>query len=154
IITSFQHALRAKIWIYSTGPALWNRLVGVKHRKKGSSVTLSCTYNKGSTNDLFWYRQYPGKPPEFLKSHSPFGEAEKLGRLKFEAKEDKMNMTISSAVMTDSAVYYCALQPTVTGNTITLTLYKNLKYLTKSTRGHKTSQMNILIKTTIDKIKS
>uniref|UniRef100_A0A3Q2D8X0 Ig-like domain-containing protein n=1 Tax=Cyprinodon variegatus TaxID=28743 RepID=A0A3Q2D8X0_CYPVA len=100
---------------------------------EGSSVTLSCTFSKGSTNYLYWYRQYPGKPPEFLKSHTPFGEAEQLGRMKYEASEDKMSMTISSAAMTDSAVYYCAVRPTVTGNT--RTLYKNLQYSTPATRG-------------------
>ncbi|MED6272445.1 hypothetical protein CHARACLAT_030452 [Characodon lateralis] len=74
---------------------------------EGGSVTLSCSYTKGSANYLFWYRQNPGKPPEFLKSHSPS--------------------------VTDSAVYYCAVEPTVTGNT--RTLYKNLQYSTTTTRG-------------------
>uniref|UniRef100_A0A3Q2G0W0 Ig-like domain-containing protein n=1 Tax=Cyprinodon variegatus TaxID=28743 RepID=A0A3Q2G0W0_CYPVA len=94
---------------------------------EGGSVTLSCSYTKGSVEFLFWYRQYPGKPPEFLKSHSPFGDAEYLDRLKFEGNKEEMNMTISSAAVTDSAVYYCAVKPTVTGNT--RTLYKNLNYL-------------------------
>uniref|UniRef100_A0A3Q2D9R2 Ig-like domain-containing protein n=1 Tax=Cyprinodon variegatus TaxID=28743 RepID=A0A3Q2D9R2_CYPVA len=75
---------------------------------EGGSVTLSCSYTKGSVDVLFWYRQYPGKPPEFLKSHSPFGDAEYLGRMTFEGNKEEMNMTISSAAMADSAVYYCA----------------------------------------------
>uniref|UniRef100_A0A3Q2QQU3 Ig-like domain-containing protein n=1 Tax=Fundulus heteroclitus TaxID=8078 RepID=A0A3Q2QQU3_FUNHE len=74
---------------------------------EGGSVTLSCNYTKGSATYLFWYRQHPQKPPEFLKSHSPFGGAEHLDRMKFEASRDDMNMTISSAAVTDSAVYYC-----------------------------------------------
>ncbi|MEQ2223223.1 hypothetical protein ILYODFUR_034560 [Ilyodon furcidens] len=78
---------------------------------EGGSVTLSCSYTKGSAYYLFWYRQNPGKPPEFLKSHSPSGGAEHLDRLKFEANQEEMKMTISSAAVTDSAVYYCAAKP-------------------------------------------
>ncbi|MED6237054.1 hypothetical protein ATANTOWER_018199 [Ataeniobius toweri] len=100
---------------------------------EGGSVTLSCNYTKSSANYLFWYRQNPGKPPEFLKSHSPSVTAEHLDRLKFEGSKEEMKMTISSAAVTDSAVYYCAVEPTVTGNT--RTLYKNLQYSITSTRG-------------------
>ncbi|XP_039671987.1 uncharacterized protein LOC120568494, partial [Perca fluviatilis] len=41
---------------------------------EGSSVTLSCRYSKGSADYFFWYRQYSGKPPEFLISHLESGE--------------------------------------------------------------------------------
>uniref|UniRef100_A0A3P8QMW0 Immunoglobulin V-set domain-containing protein n=1 Tax=Astatotilapia calliptera TaxID=8154 RepID=A0A3P8QMW0_ASTCA len=97
---------------------------------EGSTATLSYRYSKAADgNDyFFWYRQYPGKPPEFLISH--FGTGEKISdpvpRITFNVNEDKTLMTlqISSAAVTDSAVYYCALQPTVTGNS--KTLYKKL----------------------------
>ncbi|CAI5676929.1 unnamed protein product [Oreochromis niloticus] len=97
---------------------------------EGSTATLSYKYSKAADgrDSFFWYRQYPGKPPEFLISHSGTGEkiSDPAPGITFKVSEDKTLMTlqISSAAVTDSAVYYCALQPTVTGNT--KTLYKNL----------------------------
>nr|BAB82556.1 T-cell receptor alpha [Paralichthys olivaceus] len=85
---------------------------------EGSTVTLSYNYPKLTIGDyFFWYRQYPGKPPEFLFSHSNSeqeGAAPTPGlRLKVEQK--KIQMIISSAAVTDSAVYYCAVRPANTG---------------------------------------
>uniref|UniRef100_A0A671U9T0 Immunoglobulin V-set domain-containing protein n=1 Tax=Sparus aurata TaxID=8175 RepID=A0A671U9T0_SPAAU len=83
-----------------------------------NTVILSYTYSKqadGSDN-FFWYRQYPGKPPEFLISHSGTGKllSDSVSRLSFKVREDKtrMHLQISSAAVTDSAVYYCAVKPT------------------------------------------
>ncbi|KAJ4921602.1 hypothetical protein JOQ06_022984 [Pogonophryne albipinna] len=92
---------------------------------EGSTVTLSY---KAASNALyyFWYRQYPGEPPEFLISHSASGAVgtNPILGLNITVESNRINMIISSAAVTDSAVYYCALRPTVTGNTNTL--YKNL----------------------------
>ena len=81
---------------------------------------------------FFWYRQYPGEPPQFLLYISGLGNnrtAESLGsdkRFSTELTEEKtgVDLKISSVAVTDSALYYCALQPTVTGNIGSL--YKNL----------------------------
>uniref|UniRef100_A0A3B5QTQ1 Ig-like domain-containing protein n=1 Tax=Xiphophorus maculatus TaxID=8083 RepID=A0A3B5QTQ1_XIPMA len=106
---------------------------------EGSSVTLTCSYSKAAVyNDyIFWYRQYPGKPPDFLISHSGTGEKlqDPAPGFSFNINADKTqkDLLISSAAVTDSAVYYCAVKPTVTGNT--RTLYKNLQYSTAATRG-------------------
>nr|BAB82537.1 T-cell receptor alpha [Paralichthys olivaceus] len=79
---------------------------------EGSTVTLSYNYPKLTIGDyFFWYRQYPGKPPEFLFSHSNSeqeGAAPTPG-LRFKVEQKKIQMIISSAAVTDSAVYYCAL---------------------------------------------
>ncbi|XP_029309102.1 uncharacterized protein LOC115022270 [Cottoperca gobio] len=94
---------------------------------EGSSVTLSYRYSKLSSSDyFFWYRQYPAKPPEFIISHSASGAVGnyQIPGLKIEVAQKQILMQISSAAVTDSAVYYCAVRPTVTGNT--RSLYKNL----------------------------
>uniref|UniRef100_A0A8C3G3L3 Immunoglobulin V-set domain-containing protein n=1 Tax=Cyclopterus lumpus TaxID=8103 RepID=A0A8C3G3L3_CYCLU len=74
---------------------------------------------------FFWYRQHPGKPPEFLISHLASGGILRspTSGLEIEVDQSRILMNISSAAVTDSAVYYCALRPTVTGNT--QSLYKN-----------------------------
>nr|BAB82567.1 T-cell receptor alpha [Paralichthys olivaceus] len=81
---------------------------------EGSTVTLSYNYPKLTIGDnFFWYRQYPGKPPEFLFSHSASeqeGAAPTPG-LRFKVEQKKIQMIISSAAVTDSAVYYCAVRP-------------------------------------------
>uniref|UniRef100_A0A668SKN7 Ig-like domain-containing protein n=1 Tax=Oreochromis aureus TaxID=47969 RepID=A0A668SKN7_OREAU len=97
---------------------------------EGSTVTLSYRYSKKATgsDEFYWYRQYPGKPPEFLISHLGSGSVmkEEISGLSVQVVDDQkqIDLNISSAAVTDSAVYYCAVRPTVTGNT--KTLYKNL----------------------------
>uniref|UniRef100_A0AAQ5ZDB0 Immunoglobulin V-set domain-containing protein n=1 Tax=Amphiprion ocellaris TaxID=80972 RepID=A0AAQ5ZDB0_AMPOC len=94
---------------------------------EGSTVTLIYTYSQQATGSdrFYWYRQHPGKPPEFLLYHYGTQNATSAG-LSVTVSDDKnhINMKISSAAVSDSAVYYCAVRPTVTGNN--KTLYKNL----------------------------
>uniref|UniRef100_A0A3B3UV74 Immunoglobulin V-set domain-containing protein n=1 Tax=Poecilia latipinna TaxID=48699 RepID=A0A3B3UV74_9TELE len=79
---------------------------------EGSSATVSYNYSKAAVYDdyFFWYRQYPGEPPEFLISHSGTGApmSTSLPGFSFKVSEDKtrMDLLISSAAVTDSAVYY------------------------------------------------
>uniref|UniRef100_A0A3B4YW74 Ig-like domain-containing protein n=1 Tax=Stegastes partitus TaxID=144197 RepID=A0A3B4YW74_9TELE len=87
---------------------------------EGSTVTLTYKYSKQATggDQFYWYRQHPGKPPEFLIFHLGTQNVTQAG-LSATVSGDKNQITlkISSAAVTDSAVYYCALRPTVTGNT-------------------------------------
>uniref|UniRef100_A0A3Q3MRA1 Ig-like domain-containing protein n=1 Tax=Labrus bergylta TaxID=56723 RepID=A0A3Q3MRA1_9LABR len=87
----------------------------------GDDVTLSCNYS-GSANYLCWYQQKSGSSPQLLIG----GYSEKTEKLstRHDKQSKEFHLEISSAALTDSAVYYCALRPTVTGNTTTL--YKNL----------------------------
>ncbi|KAL7386481.1 hypothetical protein ABVT39_009180 [Epinephelus coioides] len=118
---------------------------------EGSTVTLSCRYSKQAAGGdyFFWYRQYPGKPPEFIMFISGMNITRPAESLKSDTRffteltEEKrrVDLQISSAAVTDSAVYYCAVRPTVTGNI--KTLYKTIEaettqYSTTSTRGSHT----------------
>ncbi|KAK0144432.1 T cell receptor alpha variable 3 [Merluccius polli] len=86
---------------------------------QGDKVTLSCNYS--SATSFFWYLQYPSSPPQFL-----IKEYDKPTRFTLKKDEGRQmfHLEISSVVVTDSALYYCAVRPTVTGNTDSL--YKNL----------------------------
>uniref|UniRef100_A0A672PZW1 T-cell receptor alpha/delta variable 36.2.12 n=1 Tax=Sinocyclocheilus grahami TaxID=75366 RepID=A0A672PZW1_SINGR len=98
--------------------------------EEASDITLSCNFSdSGTTDNLHWYRQYGRSKPEFLVlTYSSAKEAQRSDvdprfTVKVE-KREHVDLMISSAAVSDSALYYCALQPTVTGNTSAL--YKNL----------------------------
>jgi len=101
---------------------------------EGETVVLSCKCD-GSVQSVIWYRQYPGSGLEFLllvvessKKTVVYADPP-IPRMdgNMSMGEKKVDLKISSAEVTDSAVYYCALKPTVTENMITL--YKNLQPL-------------------------
>ncbi|KAK0151627.1 T cell receptor alpha variable 3 [Merluccius polli] len=91
----------------------------------GTIVTLSYNFSRtaASGDYFFWYRQYPGDAPQYLMYISGLGTirtAESLGsdkRFSTKLTEDKtgVDLKISSAVVTDSALYYCAVRPTCKG---------------------------------------
>uniref|UniRef100_A0A4W4E0K9 Ig-like domain-containing protein n=1 Tax=Electrophorus electricus TaxID=8005 RepID=A0A4W4E0K9_ELEEL len=94
---------------------------------QGDNVTLSCSYKElsGTVQNLHWYRQYPQSRPEFLLYIFPSGTKSKPLPPRLSANSVKhFDLKISSAAVSDSALYYCALQPTVTGKLHSL--YKNL----------------------------
>ncbi|KAL3989156.1 hypothetical protein ACER0C_013474 [Sarotherodon galilaeus] len=125
---SLHHCVFPLILLTLTGVTC-DQLTPVKDEEssvEGSTVTLTYTYKVSTGDYFFWYRQHPGKAPELLISHSASGSVgtENIPGLKIQVEGTEIKMSISSAAVTDSAMYYCALQPTVTGNT--KTLYKNL----------------------------
>jgi len=97
--------------------------------EEGDSVTLSCSYS--SAISLHWYRQYPKSAPEYILSilqtsgrvQSPENLDSRFS-VRLNGKKNRVDLIISSAKVSDSALYYCALEPTGTGNT--KTQYKNL----------------------------
>uniref|UniRef100_A0A3B1JQU0 Immunoglobulin V-set domain-containing protein n=1 Tax=Astyanax mexicanus TaxID=7994 RepID=A0A3B1JQU0_ASTMX len=83
------------------------------------TVTISYKYDKA--NYLFWYRQYPGSRPEYLVRIFPKEGATSDPNPLFpqfsstvDFSESRVNLIISSTAVSDSALYYCALRPTVT----------------------------------------
>ncbi|KAM3604621.1 uncharacterized protein V6R79_014052 [Siganus canaliculatus] len=89
--------------------------------EEGENVTLSCRYSV-TVQNLYWYQQKPSSYPQLLISDYS-GNRDGLS-FTHQKERKEFHLEISSAAVSQSAVYYCALQPTVTGNT--KTLYKNL----------------------------
>uniref|UniRef100_A0A3Q3ETQ8 Immunoglobulin V-set domain-containing protein n=1 Tax=Labrus bergylta TaxID=56723 RepID=A0A3Q3ETQ8_9LABR len=93
------------------------KLTPVKNEEyslEGSTVILSYSYPELSAGDyFFWYQQYPGKQPQFIISHSSTGRliSDPVSGLSVSMREDEkhLDLQISSAALTDSAVYYCAV---------------------------------------------
>uniref|UniRef100_A0A8C8J284 Ig-like domain-containing protein n=1 Tax=Oncorhynchus tshawytscha TaxID=74940 RepID=A0A8C8J284_ONCTS len=99
---------------------------------EGELVTLRCSYDTRyenicctfDTTDLspylFWYKQQPNGKPVFLQSKYTFGVKETVNEFKgrFHARLNvtakSFPLTIQRLQLSDSAVYYCALKPTVT----------------------------------------
>ncbi|XP_062284314.1 uncharacterized protein LOC133990155, partial [Scomber scombrus] len=77
---------------------------------EGDNVTLSCNYS-GSVNYLYWYQQKSSSAPHLLIME--YQETVEGFSLKHDEQAKIFQLQISSAAVTDSAVYYCALQPTV-----------------------------------------
>ncbi|KAK7163312.1 hypothetical protein R3I93_007376 [Phoxinus phoxinus] len=95
--------------------------------KADEKVILSCSYT-GTVYDLFWYRQFPGSALQFLIMESSgfiTHAAPQVPGITMANRKDSrhMELDISSASVSYSALYYCAVQPTVKGNI--LTPYKN-----------------------------
>uniref|UniRef100_A0A669D2L1 Ig-like domain-containing protein n=1 Tax=Oreochromis niloticus TaxID=8128 RepID=A0A669D2L1_ORENI len=104
---------------------------GEETAAEGGTVTLHCQYESSSSQpSLFWYKQDGNNSPKFILSRVSGDDGNTAAEFK-----ERFSSTLDSSIrsvplkiqklqLSDSAVYYCALQPTVTGNT--KTLYKNL----------------------------
>uniref|UniRef100_A0A672PZZ8 Ig-like domain-containing protein n=1 Tax=Sinocyclocheilus grahami TaxID=75366 RepID=A0A672PZZ8_SINGR len=110
----------------------------IKNLRVSDSAVYYCALSYSSAFRLHWYRHYPGSAPEFIVLISDGAkqaqESYVDSRFKTKVIKDKephVDLEISSASISDSALYYCALEPTVTGNT--RTLYKNLTHFIAST---------------------
>uniref|UniRef100_A0A672HG88 Ig-like domain-containing protein n=1 Tax=Salarias fasciatus TaxID=181472 RepID=A0A672HG88_SALFA len=92
---------------------------------EGDSVTLNCTFETSSTvPTLFWYKQSVNSYPEYilkLVSKKVYNAEDfPTDRFGAELKDKSVPLKIQKLELSDSAVYYCALQPTVTGNSSTV----------------------------------
>uniref|UniRef100_A0AAY4AF24 Ig-like domain-containing protein n=1 Tax=Denticeps clupeoides TaxID=299321 RepID=A0AAY4AF24_9TELE len=90
-------------------------------RTEGGLVTLSCNYITSDPSPyLFWYIQRTNDIPRFILRRERYGSGENgtefherfYSKLNFSA--NSVPLTIQNLQVSDSAVYYCALRPTVT----------------------------------------
>ncbi|XDV27658.1 hypothetical protein PO909_031158, partial [Leuciscus waleckii] len=82
--------------------------------KADEKVILSCSYT-GTVYDLFWYRQFPGSTLQFLIMESSgiiTHATPQVPGITMTNKKDirRMDLEISSASVSFSALYYCAVQ--------------------------------------------
>ncbi|KAG9268846.1 hypothetical protein AMEX_G17872, partial [Astyanax mexicanus] len=83
--------------------------------EKDKSATINCNHTKGQTyNEMYWFRQYPGKSMELIvftttTSEPDFGafKGTKFSAYKKEAKSG--SFTVNEVNSTDNAVYFCAV---------------------------------------------
>ncbi|KAF7706054.1 hypothetical protein HF521_019308, partial [Silurus meridionalis] len=96
---------------------------------EGDDVTLPCNYKTSDPNNyLHWYRQHPKSNPVFLlfiydTTGLKSGSIPPRLDVRVDKSNKRVDLIISSAAVSDSDLYYCALAPTVTGNPAAL--YKN-----------------------------
>ncbi|CDQ81834.1 unnamed protein product [Oncorhynchus mykiss] len=88
---------------------------------EGGLVTLSCQYNTSATNFayLYWYKQEANDFPKQMLSRFSTGSGDNAAGFKerfnasLNAKTQSVPLTIQRLQLSDSAVYYCALRPTL-----------------------------------------
>uniref|UniRef100_A0A8C9U7J2 Ig-like domain-containing protein n=1 Tax=Scleropages formosus TaxID=113540 RepID=A0A8C9U7J2_SCLFO len=86
---------------------------------EGGSVTLSCTFTTTSSTNpyLFWYIQRPNDPPKYMLRRDKYSnDTVQEYKKRFNAKlnTSSVPLAIEDVQLYDSAVYFCALRPTVT----------------------------------------
>ena len=85
---------------------------------EGDSLTVNCSYETTQYPALFWYVQYPEEGPQLLLRASKVSD--KRSNKGFEATYNQENTSfhLKKALVqdSDSALYYCALEDTVTGS--------------------------------------
>ncbi|XP_062408243.1 uncharacterized protein LOC134099398 [Sardina pilchardus] len=98
-----------------------DRTESVKMALEGKTTTLKCTYKTSGTPTLFWYQQKANDFPRYMVKVFRSGsgsdyEADEVYKRRFHAElnDSSVSLTIQDLQVSDTAVYYCALRPTVT----------------------------------------
>uniref|UniRef100_A0A8C8CZE7 Ig-like domain-containing protein n=1 Tax=Oncorhynchus tshawytscha TaxID=74940 RepID=A0A8C8CZE7_ONCTS len=100
---------------------------------EGEQVTLDCQFDAVNMNDiyLFWYKLEVNDFPEFMLGRFPFGSKNATEfKWRFNAHMNSVTKSVPLMIqrvqLSDSAVYYCALKPTVTTGYTVQPPYKNI----------------------------
>ncbi|TKS79263.1 T-cell receptor alpha chain V region RL-5 [Collichthys lucidus] len=115
------------LWLECKGQDRVIQPPGDVNATEGDTVTLHCKFETSATfSYLFWYKQEVNDVPKFILQRYSGTKDKPLQEDRLDAiiKNDSVPLKIQKLQLSDSAVYYCAVRPTVTGNT--KTLYKNL----------------------------
>uniref|UniRef100_A0A8D3CWM2 Ig-like domain-containing protein n=1 Tax=Scophthalmus maximus TaxID=52904 RepID=A0A8D3CWM2_SCOMX len=89
---------------------------------EGDTLTLGCTFQTSNQSPtLFWYKQKVNDFPKMLllrfstREDRPAEKKKKKERIDAIVNKTSVPLQIQKLQLSDSAVYYCALRPTVTG---------------------------------------
>jgi hypothetical protein len=89
---------------------------------QGLRDSLGCTFETiGKSPSIFWYKQQLNDLPRFMLQSSTHGSGINTAEFhkdRFDAQiqNTSVPLSIHNLQLSDSALYYCALKPTVTGN--------------------------------------
>ncbi len=95
---------------------------GEMTESEGDQVILMCNYTTtATTHYLFWYKQLPNRSPTFiLNQYTTELDLTKRFLATLDSTSRTFPLIIQDVRVSDSAVYYCALRPTVTETHSTL----------------------------------
>ncbi|TKS79244.1 T-cell receptor alpha chain V region CTL-F3 [Collichthys lucidus] len=119
------------LWLECKGQDRVIQPPGDVNATEGDTVTLHRKFETSATfSYLFWYKQEVNDVPKFIlqRYSGTKGQGETEDEERFSSTLNSTSRSVPLEIqklqLSDSAVYYCAVRPTVTGNT--KTLYKNL----------------------------
>uniref|UniRef100_A0AAY4ACN5 Ig-like domain-containing protein n=1 Tax=Denticeps clupeoides TaxID=299321 RepID=A0AAY4ACN5_9TELE len=111
------------MWIFigCTGEENVNQTEGELIRTEGGLVTLSCGYTTSDVGPyLFWYIQRTNDIPRYILRRERYGSGDNGSEFherlhsKLDFSASSVPLKIQNLKVSDSAVYYCALRPTMT----------------------------------------
>uniref|UniRef100_A0A8C1S0V4 Ig-like domain-containing protein n=1 Tax=Cyprinus carpio TaxID=7962 RepID=A0A8C1S0V4_CYPCA len=111
---SVKHYGRIHSYTLSSGQDRVKQSSGEMPESEGAQVILMCNYTTTSLSpDLFWYKQLPNRSPTFiLNQYTTEPDFKYSATLNSTLRT--FPLMIKNLLVSDSAVYYCALRPTVT----------------------------------------